>query len=118
MSTGVILLIVFLTIVASMIFLIVYDDNNTKSKKHKKDNEPIIWVYDGVPLSKCERCGGRAIIVGTLMPNKKLIWNIRCRDCSYGLKSEEDEEDLGLIMSRWNMLEFNYQDASTNIKVR
>jgi hypothetical protein len=115
MSTGVILLIVFLTIVASMIFLIVYDDNNIKTKKNKKDNEPIKWVYDGVPLSKCERCGGRAIIVGTLMPNKKLLWSIRCRDCSYGLKSEED---LGLVMHKWNMLEFNYQDASTNVKVR
>lgn len=101
--------VMFLAVVGAVVFVIVSDNkkeiamkqmNNSKDKK-AIDSGNINRVYDGIPISKCNLCGGRGVIVSK-SNNKDILFNARCRDCGRTLFKDDGSPDLGFVMNEWN----------------
>ena len=102
--------VMFLAVVGAVVFVIVSDNkkeiamkqmNNSKEKKAIDSG----CVYDGIPIAKCNLCGGRGIIIAKLT-NKDILFNARCRDCGRTLFKDNGSPnfspDLGFVMNEWN----------------
>ena len=102
-------MVMFLAVLGAVVFVIVSDNkkeiamkqmSNSKGKK-AIDSDNITRVYDGIPISKCNLCGGRGVIVSK-SNNKDILFNARCRDCGRTLCNNDGGPDLGFIMNEWN----------------
>lgn len=102
-------MVMFLAVVGAVVFVIVSDNKKEiamkqmSDSKGKKaiDNVNITRVYDGIPIAKCNLCGGRGIIIAKLT-NKDILFNVRCRDCGRTLCNSDGGPDLGFVMNEWN----------------
>ena len=101
--------VMFLAVIGAVVFVIVSDNKKEiamkqmSGSKGKKaiESDNITRVYDGVPIVKCNLCGGRGVIVGK-SNGKDILFNARCRDCGRTLCNSDGGPDLGFIMNEWN----------------
>lgn len=101
-------MVMFLAVVGAVVFVIVSDNKKeiamkqmSGSKGKKAIDNNINRVYDGIPISKCNLCGGRGVIVSK-SNGKDILFNARCRDCGRTLCNNDGGPDLGFIMNEWN----------------
>ena len=102
-------MVMFLAILGAVVFVIVSDNKKEiamkqmSSSKGKKaiESDNVTRVYDGVPIVKCNLCGGRGVIVGK-SNGKDILFNARCRDCGRTLCNSDGGPDLGFVMNEWN----------------
>jgi len=101
--------VMFLAVVGAVVFVIVSDNkkeiamkqmSDSKGKKSIDGNNGT-FVYDGIPIAKCNLCGGRGVIVSKLN-SKDILFNARCRDCGRTLFKDDGGPDLGFVMNEWN----------------
>lgn len=111
--------VMFLAVIGAVVFVIVSDNkkeiamkqmSGSKGKKTIESNN-ITRVYDGVPIAKCNLCGGRGVIVGK-SNNKDILFNARCRDCGRTLFKDDGGPDLGFVMNEWN----NWNDTKDDVR--
>ena len=101
--------VMFLAVLGAVVFVIVSDNKKEiamkqmSSSKGKKaiESDNITRVYDGVPIVKCNLCGGRGVIVSK-SNSKDILFNARCRDCGRTLFKDDGGPDLGFVMNEWN----------------
>jgi len=101
--------VMFLTVVGAVVFVIVSDNKKEiamkqmSGSKGKKsiDSGNSTRVYDGIPIAKCNLCGGRGVIVSKF-DSKDILFNARCRDCGRTLFKDDGGPDLGFVMNEWN----------------
>ena len=102
-------MVMFLAVLGAVVFVIVSDNKKEIAMKQmsgSKDNKSIdsnnsTFVYDGIPIAKCNLCGGRGVIVSKLN-SKDILFNARCRDCGRTLFNDDGGPDLGFVMNEWN----------------
>ena len=102
-------MVMFLAILGAVVFVIVSDNKKEiamkqmSGSKGKKaiESDNVTRVYDGVPIVKCNLCGGRGVIVGK-SNSKDILFNARCRDCGRILFKDDGGPDLGFVMNEWN----------------
>jgi len=102
-------MIMFLAVIGAVVFVIVSDNKKEIAMKQigyskgKKsiENDNLTRVYDGIPIVKCNLCGGRGVIVSK-SNGKDILFNARCRDCGRTLCNSDGGPDLGFVMNEWN----------------
>lgn len=101
--------VMFLAVVGAVVFVIVSDNKKEIAMKQMSDSKGkkaidscnSTRVYDGIPIAKCNLCGGRGVIVSKLF-NQDILFNARCRDCGRTLCNSDGGPDLGFVMNEWN----------------
>lgn len=102
------------TITIAAVVIVIISDNKKKQIETKHKSLELLQeetrVYDGIPIVKCNLCGGRGVIVHKIK-GKDIFFNARCRDCGRTLCNSDGGPDLGFVMNEWNNWNNNQDDV-------